>query len=157
WSAPTSAATTPCIPMPRTSTRPGARPKASPPARAAELQLHELQRAPQGALLVYLTTPPSAPTPHPAFGHLLPQGEKARWDDPTSSPASSSATLSPPPSPRPHRLLPLWEKVADRPDEGFYPPHRRQRDDPCTYPAPSHPPPVTPAKAGDPTLNQRRR
>jgi hypothetical protein len=39
-------------------------------------------------------------TPHPPFGHLLPQGEKA-------------TTVGS----RFHALLPLWEKVA-KPDEG---------------------------------------
>ncbi len=41
-----------------------------------------------------------AATPHPPFGHLLPQGEKA--------PTADS---------RLYGLLPLWERVA-KPDEG---------------------------------------
>jgi len=35
------------------------------------------------------------PTPHPAFGHLLPQGEKGFCEIVT------------------HRLLPRWEKVGE--------------------------------------------
>src|SRR5687767_7473586 len=45
-------------------------------------------------------------TPHPPFGHLLPQGEKATTADS-----------------RFHCLLPLWEKVA-KPDEGSISQHQ---------------------------------
>src|SRR5690606_11379393 len=52
---------------------------------------------------------PSAPTPHPACRPPSPtRGEgTVVTSDPTSSPSW-----------RLYRLLPLWEKVADRPDEG---------------------------------------